>query len=152
MSAERIRFIQPGEGVPQPGQCSVCGKPYNQQIKWVVFGVKVKFYGQFILCGDCLNSLLTIPDLDFIPRSELDQAKQEVAAYRERVDPTLELVRNLRSDVVTLLDSKLGGVYGYSKHEGREGASASAADGQPNAKEQTGFFDEQLAESEPAAD
>lgn len=114
-TADRIKFIQKDEGIPQPGTCSVCGFADWEFRRCITFGVKIKYYGHFLLCSECLNTVLNQPELDYVPRSELDQANLEVKAYRERVDPTLDLVRGLRGSITDLLDASLGDVYGYNQ-------------------------------------
>ena len=145
-TADRIRFVQPDEGIPQPGVCSVCGFAdwsggiSNGGRRCITFGVKIKYYGHFLLCDQCLNTVLTQPELDYVPRHELEQTQLEVKAYRERVDPTLDLVRGLRSDITDLLDARLGDVYGYNQPE----EDAKKGDEEPGTDIGTpGFFDEE---------
>lgn len=151
-TADRIKFIQPGESIPQPGTCSVCGFADWQFRKCVTFGVKIKFYGHFLLCDQCLNTVLQQPELDYVSREELLLSEKEAATYRERVIPTIDVVNALRNDIDTLIDSRLGTVYGYGKSTGREDSTPDTAVGEQSDTSQIGFFDEQLAESESEVD
>jgi hypothetical protein len=151
-TADRIKFIQPGEGIPQPGTCSVCGFSDWQARRCITFGVKIKYYGHFLLCETCLNTVLTQPELRYVPREELELSEKEAAVYRDRVIPTIDVVNSLRSDIDTLIDSRLGTVYGYGKRTGREDFTEDSAVGEQSSSSQIGFFDEQLAESESEVD
>jgi hypothetical protein len=93
-----IKWIE-GE-IPKPGTCISCGSADHAGRKFMTFSKFIRNHGKVLLCSECVNSVLRLPDLDFVPRIELEMAKTEAKVYRERVEPAMAALRNIR-DVFT---------------------------------------------------
>lgn len=126
MSADRIHWCD--NGIPQPGKCSVCGSTDHAGRKFVAFGVNIKYYGHFILCNHCVNNVLLLPGLDFVPRTDLNAALEMAENYRGKLEPALAAVNNLRASIDSLLDGVFAGVPGPAVSDSVEVSSHSEPD------------------------
>ena len=82
--------------IPKPGVCASCGSADHAGRKFVTISKFIKNYGKVLLCGECVNAVLQLPGLDFVPRIDLEMAKTEAKVYRDRVEPTFAVLRSVR--------------------------------------------------------
>lgn len=82
--------------IPKPGVCASCGSADHAGRKFVTISKFIKNYGKVLLCSECVNAVLQLPGLDFVPRIDLEMAKTEAKVYRERVEPTFAVLRSVR--------------------------------------------------------
>lgn len=147
-----IKWIE-GE-IPKPGTCISCGSADHANRRFMTFTRFIKFYGKVLLCSECVNSILHLPGLDFVPRIDLEMAKTEAAVYRERVEPALDALRSIRSGFDELCGRYLNSD-GSPKDQkvklftgGRSNSGKSTGNKNGNSSGSPGFFDN---EPEPAA-
>lgn len=96
------------EGViPAPGVCFSCGSADHANRRFVTFTKRVKMYGQVLLCDQCVNTVTSLPGLEYVPKIELEMAKTEAKVYRERVEPALDALRNIRKSFDDVCDEYL---------------------------------------------
>lgn len=100
-----IKWIE-GE-IPKPGTCISCGSADHANRRFMTFTRFIKNYGKVLLCDQCVNSVLQLEGLNFVPRIELEMAKTEAKVYRERVEPALAALRHIRDSFTATCDKYL---------------------------------------------
>lgn len=100
-----IKWIE-GE-IPKPGVCVSCGSADHANRKFLTFTKFIRGYGKVLLCSECVNAIFVLPDVDFVPKIELEMAKTEAKVYRERVEPAMDALRAIRDNFAATCDQYL---------------------------------------------
>lgn len=100
-----IKWVE-GE-IPRPGVCASCGSADHAGRRFVTFTKMIRRYGQILLCDQCVTTILKLDGLDYVPRIELEMAKTEAKVYRDRVEPALDALRNIRQSFTDVCNEYL---------------------------------------------